>query len=166
MLLRGFPGMPWGRSQGCGSSGPPHSWGWLPSSIASDTTLPLRDEGLCGEEVTPQSQPSVAAGRESGASLYLAPVLVPYLPRFHPSRPWYDLPPLGSAPPGSPCHADTASSFQSLCQSPILTKELGSGRTMVPIQRCLELDPCRDGPILCPRRWLPLSLPAPSTDWG
>lgn len=37
---------------------------------------------------------------------------------------------------------------------------------MVPIQRCLELDPSRDGPISRSQHRLPLSLLAPSTDWG
>lgn len=73
---------------------------------------------------------------------------------------------LGSAPPGSPRRADTTSSFQSLCQSPNPGKELGSGRTMVPIQRCLELDPSRDGPISCSQHWFPLSLVATGTDQG
>lgn len=83
-------------------------------------------------------------------SLYPAPVRVLGLPRFHHSLPWCDLPSpwLGSAPASSPRRADTTSSFQSLCQSPIPAKELGSGRTMVPIQRfpylCWPLAQTRD----------------------
>lgn len=55
--------------RGLWSSGSPHGWGWLLSSIASDTTPPPpQDEGLCREEV---AQPSAAAGRESGGGFPL-----------------------------------------------------------------------------------------------
>lgn len=105
-----------------------------------------------------------AAGRESGGvSLCSAPAHVPDLPPVHHSSLWCDLPPclarIGSS--GSPHRADTLSSFRSLCQSLIPAKELGSGRTMVPIQHCLELDPSRDGPISGSQQWFLLSLLAP-----